>query len=113
MSPLLNKKISGGGKHGIKKRLPFQLSLENISFDFFVTGQTRDEKVWRPCKITCVACDRLLLEEQVELLKEMGIRPIAINTIADALGNILPFLLRNPGHQNRGPLRQRSQQFYP
>ena len=95
--PLLNKKdLRGAVSMELKKRLPFQLSLENISFDFFVTGQTRDEKGLETLQITCVACDRLLLEEQVELLKEMGIRPIAINTIADALGNILPFCLEIP-----------------
>src|SRR3989338_6660584 len=95
--PLLNKKdLRGAVSMELKKRLPFQLSLENISFDFFVTGSTRDEKGLGLLQITCVACDRLLLEEQTELLKEMGIRPIAINTIADALGNILPFCLEIP-----------------
>lgn len=95
--PLLNKKdLRGAVSMELKKRLPFQLSLENISFDFFVTGQTRDEKGLGALQVTCVACDRLLLEEQVELLKEMGIRPIAVNVIADALGNILPYCVETP-----------------
>lgn len=95
--PLLNKKdLRGAVSMELKKRLPFQLNLETISFDFFVTGTTRDEKGLGMLQVTCIACDRMSLEEQVQFLKEMGIRPIAININADALGNLLPYCLQVP-----------------
>ena len=93
--PLLNKKdLRGAVGMELKKRLPFQLSLDNLSFEFFVTGQGRDEKGLDSSQVTCIACDRLLLDEQVQFLKEAGIRPIALNITADCLGNLLPFCLK-------------------
>ena len=95
--PLLNKKdLRGAVSMELKKRLPFQLNLETIAFDFFVTGRTRDEKGLAMLAVTCIACDRISLDEQVQFLKEMGLRPIAINTNADALGNLLSYCLKPP-----------------
>lgn len=93
--PLLSKKdLRGAVSMELKKRLPFQLSLDTISFDFFTTGQLRDEKGITILQVTCVACDRAFLEEQVQLLKDMNLRPIGIGVIPDALGNLLPYCLK-------------------
>ena len=93
--PSLNKKdLRGAVSIELKKRLPFQLNLDNIVFDFFVTGQLRDEKGLTLLQATCIACDRAILEEQLQSLKEMGIRPVGINVIADCLGNLLPYCLK-------------------
>src|SRR3989339_1402446 len=90
--PLLNKKdLRGAVSMELKKRLPFQLNLDTISFDFFVTGQQRDEKGLNLSQVTCIACDKIHLEEEVQFLKDIGIRPIAINSVADAIGNLVPF----------------------
>ena len=93
--PSLNKKdLRGAVSMELKKRLPFQLNLDNIVFDFFVTGQLRDEKGLTLLQVTCIACDRAILEEQLQSLKEMCIRPVGINVTADCLGNLLPYCLK-------------------
>lgn len=93
--PLLNKKdLRGAVSMELKKRLPFQLNLDTISFDFFVTGQLRDEKGITILQVTCIACDRISLEEQVQLLKDMNLRPIGIGVIPDAIGNLLPYCIK-------------------
>ena len=93
--PYLNKKdLRGAVGIELKKRLPFQLDISNVMFEFFVTGQFRDEK-GSGLQITCIAADRQSIEEQVQLLKNMNIRPVAINTIPDCLGNLLPYCLDN------------------
>lgn len=91
--PLSKKDLKGAVSIELKKRLPFQLDLNNVSFDFFVTGQVRDEKGASLLQVTCVAAEHFVLDEYVQFLKEMGIRPMAINIISDALGNLLPFCL--------------------
>jgi type IV pilus assembly protein PilM len=93
--PYLNKKdLRGAVGIELKKRLPFQLDINNVVFDYFVTGQFRDEKS-SGLQITCIAADRQAIEEQVQLLKDMNIRPVAINTIPDCLGNLLPYCFDN------------------
>ncbi len=80
----------------LKKRLPFQLEISNMSYDFFTTGQQQDEK-GVSLQLTCVAVDRLTIDEQIGLLKDMDISPVAINAVSDALGNLLPYCLNAPG----------------
>ncbi|MCX5708711.1 MAG: pilus assembly protein PilM [Candidatus Omnitrophica bacterium] len=93
--PYLNKKdLRGAVGIELKKRLPFQLDINNVVFDYFVTGQFRDEKS-SGLQITCIAADRQAIDEQVQLLKDMNIRPVAINTIPDCLGNLLPYCFDN------------------
>ncbi|HAH20502.1 MAG: hypothetical protein A2Y00_04910 [Omnitrophica WOR_2 bacterium GWF2_43_52] len=96
--PLLNKKdLRGAVSMELKKRLPFQLNLDTISFDFFVTGQQRDEKGITILQVTCIACDRFTLEEQVQLLKDMRLRPLGLCVIPDAIGNLLSHCVKiNP-----------------
>ena len=89
--PNLNKKdLKSAVSIELKKRLPLQLDINNVLFDFFVTGQIRDEKGVM-LQVTCIACDRITLDEQVQLLKGMNIIPVVINTIPDCLGNLLTF----------------------
>jgi len=89
--PNLNKKdLRSAVSIELKKRLPFQLDINNVSFDFSVTGQLRDER-GVVLQVTCIAADHITLDEQVQLLKGINIRPEAINTIPDCLGNLLPF----------------------
>lgn len=93
--PILNKKdLRGAVSMELKKRLPFQLNLDTIVFDFFTTGRTHDEKGLHTLQVTCIACDRLLLEEQAQFIKDAGLRPVSLSAIADCLGNILPFCLK-------------------
>jgi len=93
--PNLSKKdLRGAVSIELKKRLPFQMDLSNVFFDFFVTEELHDEK-GVGFQVTCIAADRLTLDEQVGFLKEMGLRPMAINVIPDALGNLLPFCLES------------------
>lgn len=92
--PPLNKKdLRGAVSLELKKRLPFQLDLSNMLFDFYVTGQSRDEKGTSLIQVSCIAGEYLVLDEYVQMMKEMGIRPMAINAIPDALGNLLSFCL--------------------
>jgi type IV pilus assembly protein PilM len=94
--PNLNKKdLRSAVIIELKKRLPFQLDVNNVMFDYVVTGQAKDEK-GVGLQLTCIAADRITIEEQVELLKEMNIRPIAINTIPDCLGNLIPHCFETP-----------------
>ncbi len=89
--PYLNKKdLRGAVGIELKKRLPFQLDINNVMFDYFETGQFHEEK-GAGLQITCIAADRQSIEEQVQLLKDMNISPVAINTIPDCLGNLLPY----------------------
>ncbi len=95
--PALNKKdLKGAVSIDLKKRLPFQTDINSISFDFFVTGQSVDEKGAATLQICCIAADKVFIDEQVRFLKEMNIRPVSINVIPDALGSLLPFCIEVP-----------------
>jgi len=92
--PLLSKKdLRGAVSIELKKRLPFQIDLNNISFDYFITGQTKHEKGASLLQVTCIAADNNMIDESIELMKEMNLRPIGVNTIPDALANLLPLCL--------------------
>ncbi len=92
--PYLNKKdLRGAVSIDLKKRLPFQADINSVSFDFFVIGQSKDEKGSATLQVTCIAADRVMVDEQVRFLKEMNIRPVGINVVPDVLGNLLPFCL--------------------
>lgn len=94
--PALKKKdLKGAVSLELKKRLPFQADINSVSFDFFTTGEIADEggvSLW----VTCIAADQVRLDEEVQFLKDMNIRPIAINVIPDALGNLLTFCVEGP-----------------
>ncbi|MFH1247539.1 MAG: pilus assembly protein PilM [Candidatus Omnitrophota bacterium] len=86
--PYLSKKdLKGIVAIELKKRLPFQLDMNSVYFDFFVTDQVRDDKGIN-LQVTCVAVEKLVVEEQLNFLKEINIRPMGINVIPDVLGNL-------------------------
>ncbi|MBU1871175.1 MAG: pilus assembly protein PilM [Candidatus Omnitrophica bacterium] len=92
--PVLSKKdLKGAISIELKKRLPFQMDLSAISFDYFVTGQVRDERGTNFTQVTCIAAENTLLNESVEFLKQMHIRPIVIGAIPDALANLIPLCI--------------------
>ncbi|MBU0503813.1 MAG: pilus assembly protein PilM [Candidatus Omnitrophota bacterium] len=94
--PYMNKKdLKGAVNIELKKRLPFQLDINNVSFDYFITDQIHDDK-GLSYQITCIAAEKSAIDEQLYFLKEMNIRPVGINVIPDILGNILPLCLNYP-----------------
>jgi len=72
----------------LKKRLPFQVDLTNIISNFFITEKTSDEK-GAMLQVTCIAMDKHFLNENISILKDIGMRPTTINVIPDALGNLV------------------------
>lgn len=80
----------------LKKRLPSQINLNDVSFDFFITGENREETATN-LQVTCIACDNAAINEQVQFIKELNLAPQAINVAADSLGNLLPFCLAASG----------------
>jgi type IV pilus assembly protein PilM len=94
--PSINKKdLRGLIGIELKKRLPYQVDINNITFDYFVTGQPQDEK-GPSLQLTCIASDRASVDEQIEFLKEINIRPVAVNVTSDALGNLVANCLSLP-----------------
>ena len=94
--PNLNKKdMRGAVQIELKKRLPFQMDINSVNFDYFVTGQAQDER-GVSLQASCIAADRLTIDDHIKLLKDMNLRPIAINTIPDCLGNLVSFCLDVP-----------------
>lgn len=89
--PMLKKKdLKGAVSIELKKRLPFQADINSVSFDFFTTGEIADE-AGVSLLVTCIAVDQVRVDEEVQSLKDLGIRPVTINVIPDALGNLLSF----------------------
>lgn len=72
----------------LKKKLPFQVDLNNILFDFFVTDDSQGEK-GRILQVTCIVMEKYILEENIGILKGAGIKPMAVNVAPLALGNLL------------------------
>jgi len=72
----------------LKKKLPFQVDLSNMLFNFFVTDRFKDEK-GITFQVTCIAMDKYILEGNIGIFKDIGIRPLTINVIPDALGNLV------------------------
>ncbi len=99
-APALNKKdLKGAISIELKKRLPFQLDINNVSFDYFITDQIRDDKGFY-YQITCIAAEKSAIDEQLDFLKEMNIRPVSINVTPDILGNFLSFCLDYPADKS-------------
>ncbi len=91
---LTKKDLHGAVRIELKKRLPSQLDINNTIFDYYVTGQLREENN-SGLQVTCVAADRQVVEEHVWFLKDLNISPSAINTIPGCLGNLLPYCFDN------------------
>lgn len=87
MPPLPDKDLKSAVGVELKKRLPFQLDFNNIQYNYFITDRAEGENP--QIFVTCIAVDKDFLEEQVNLLKSFKMRPLVINTNADALGNLV------------------------
>ncbi len=82
------KDLRGAVSIELKKRLPFQVNFKNITFDYFITHKFETEK-GNFAQVTCIAVDNLVLEEYLNFLKKFNLRPVVINVIPDALGNLV------------------------
>lgn len=90
---LSDKDLRGSVSMELKKRLPFQLDLKNIHFNYFVTERFNEET--SQVFITCIAADNAVLDKQLNFIKELKLRPVVINFGADALGNLVQTLAKN------------------
>lgn len=87
--PNLNKKdLRGAVGIELKKRLPPQSDINAMAYDYFVNSSVQDQAA-TTLQVTCVAVERSLIEEQISFLKELNIRPVSIEVVPDALGNLL------------------------
>lgn len=87
--PQMNKKdMRGAVGIEFKKRLPAQMDIASISYDFFVTGPADEKGVM--VQVTCIAVERAIIDDQVQLIKEMGLTPVGVFTVPDCLGSLLP-----------------------
>ncbi|MFA6384844.1 MAG: pilus assembly protein PilM [Candidatus Omnitrophota bacterium] len=92
--PNLNKKdLRGAVGIELKKRLPPQSDINAIAYDFFVNGSVQDERT-TTLQVTCVAVDKLLIEDQIDFMKGLNIRPVSIEAAPDALGNLLTYCIK-------------------
>lgn len=97
--PVLKKKdLKGAVSIELKKRLPFQADIGSVSFDFFTTGEIADE-AGVSLLVTCIAVDQVRLDEEVQFLKDMNIRPVTINVNPDVLGNLISFCTDGPANK--------------
>ncbi|MCP4652172.1 MAG: pilus assembly protein PilM [Candidatus Omnitrophica bacterium] len=87
LPPLSEKDLRGTVGIELKKRLPFQLDFKNMSFNYFVTDRFDDEPP--SIMVTCIAVDNSALDKYLDFLKSFNLRPVVINTGADALGNLM------------------------
>ena len=88
------KELKGIVSVELKKKLPFQVDLSNIMFNYFVTDKFQGEKN-NTFQVTCIAMDKYVLDDNIKVLKDIGIRPIAVNLIPDALGNLVSVLAKD------------------
>ncbi len=94
--PQLNKKdLQGAVAVELKKRLPFQMDVKNLYFDYFVSGQVKEEKGVN-LQITCIAVDKAVVEEQVQILKDLEVTPTGVYVVPDTLGNLLAACVKVP-----------------
>ena len=87
------KELKGIVSVELKKKLPFQVDLSNIIFDYFVTYKFQEGKN-STFQVTCIATDKYILDDNIKILKDIGIRPITVNLIPDALGNLASVLAK-------------------
>ena len=87
------KELKGIVSVELKKKLPFQVDLSNIIFDYFVTYKFQEGKN-STFQVTCIAMDKYILDDNIKILKDIGIRPITVNLIPDALGNLASVLAK-------------------
>lgn len=94
--PLLSKKdLKGAIGIELKKRLPFQIDLKDVNFEFFITDEIKVKGASNSLQITCIAADSAMVDEHAGYLREIGVNPTVINVSADALGNLLSVGLKD------------------
>ena len=87
LPPVGDKDLRGTVSIELKKRLPFQLDFKNISFNYFVTDKFEEEPPLM--MVTALAVDNNVLDKHLDFLKSFNLRPVVINSAADAIGNLM------------------------
>ncbi len=82
--------LRGAVSIDLKRRLPLQLDLHNVSFGYFVAQEFSDEK-GLALSLTCIAVENQVIQEELGFFKEMDLGVSMINVLPDALGNLLSF----------------------
>lgn len=90
LPPLSEKDLKGTVGIELKKRLPFQMDIKNLFFDYFTAEKFQDES--SSIMVTCIAVDNSVLDKHLEFLKSFNIRPVVINIAQDAIGGLLGIL---------------------
>jgi len=91
---ITEKELKGVVGVELKKKLPFQVDLSRILFNYFVTARFEEEK-GTTFQVTCIAMDKYILDENIRILKDIGVRPMVINIIPDALGNLISYMAKD------------------
>ncbi|MFH1771773.1 MAG: pilus assembly protein PilM [Candidatus Omnitrophota bacterium] len=90
LPPLSDRDLKGTVGIELKKRLPFQLDLKNIVYQYFITEKFEDDNP--SVMVTCIAVDNGVLDRTLSFLKGFGLRPVVVNLAYDALGNLISAL---------------------
>ena len=91
--PYLRKRdLNGVVSIELKRQLPLQLDIRNVAFGYYINQEAFVEK-GQDLQLTCIAAERLVILEQLEFYKQIGIFPGQINVAPDCLSSLLPFCL--------------------
>ncbi|MFH1768663.1 MAG: pilus assembly protein PilM, partial [Candidatus Omnitrophota bacterium] len=88
MSAVSEKDLKSAVQPELKKKLPFHVDMSNIIYNFFVTDKLDTGKS-TIFQVTCIVVDRDVLNQNIKLLKDIGLRPVVISLIPDAIGNLV------------------------
>lgn len=97
LPPLSEKDLKGAINIELKKRLPFQVDINSLFISYVIADKFHNEK-GEQLQVSCVAVDNFFLNESIKVLKEVGLRPVGVNVIPDALGNLISFLPEDYSH---------------
>jgi len=87
--PMLSEKdLRGAVEIELRKKLPSHIDIRSIYLDYFITDRLEDSRGIQ-LFVTCIALDKSLINKNLDFLKSFNLRPVVINTSADALGNLL------------------------
>jgi len=87
LPPLADKDLRGAVGIELKKRLPFQIDFNNISFNYMITDRIEEENA--SVMVSCLAVDNSVVDKQLEFLKSFNLTPVVLNAASDALGNLI------------------------
>jgi type IV pilus assembly protein PilM len=87
---LSEKDLRGTVSIELKKRLPYhyQIDIKDLFFNYFITERFETEETSQ-VMVTCIAVNNTVLDRQLNFLKSLQLRPVIINTVTDALGNLI------------------------